>query len=422
MNVKQQDRSPDIRPAVAGSAGFLPAFEGMRGAAALGVMLTHVAFQTGEVTDTVLGRVWGRFDLSVALFFALSGYLLWRPHSRAARGFSDPPRIARYVRHRLVRIMPAYLVVVILVLLLLPEARASNAQVWLANLTLTQVYTPFTLVEGLTQMWSLSVEMAFYLALPLIAVLLARLRGRYAGWRIPVILLTAVASLAWKYVPIETAAGVHHDNWLPGYLSWFAAGMILAELAVAPAPAVVRIVRVRFVMPIAALTAFAVSVSPLAGPPGLVELHPREYAVKIFCGAVLGFALLAPIALAEPGHRHRILASPAGLMVGRWSYGIFLWHVAILMVAFPILGVPAFSGYMIPVLAVTVVLSLAVASVSYALVEEPSRRALRGWEARKKELGERPSVVHTVHVLPEPRLHGGKAAITTAVTAKKASS
>ena len=40
---------------------------------------------------------------------------------------------------------------------------------WLANLSLTQVYVPLTLTPGLTQMWSLSVEVAFYLALPLLA-------------------------------------------------------------------------------------------------------------------------------------------------------------------------------------------------------------------------------------------------------------
>lgn len=424
MRVRRPEVSSPQRPAVAGSEGFLPAFEGMRGAAALGVLLTHVAFQTGEVTDTVLGRVWGRFDLSVALFFALSGYLLWRPHSRAARGLSVAPSIGRYWRHRFVRIMPAYLVVVIAVLLLLPEARNASAQVWLSNLTLTQVFSPYSLVEGLTQMWSLSVEMAFYVLLPLIAVVLMRLRGVHARWRILVILLTAVLSLAWKYVPITTPEGVHHDNWLPGYLSWFAAGMILAELAAAPHPTVVRVVRVRFLMPVVAVTAFAVSASPLAGPPGLVDIAPREYAVKILCGALIGFALLSPIALAEPGHKHRILGSPLALMIGRWSYGIFLWHVAVLMVAFPILGVPAFSGYMFPILIVTVILSIAIASVSYALVEEPTRRALRGWEARRAGAGCQPAPQREVVLAQppaEPLRQAGSAAVATAATASSAS-
>ena len=49
---------------------------------------------------------------------------------------------------------------------------------WLANLTLTQIYVPLTLTAGLTQMWSLSVEVTFYLALPLLALLARRLPVR----------------------------------------------------------------------------------------------------------------------------------------------------------------------------------------------------------------------------------------------------
>ncbi|GGC62510.1 acyltransferase [Hoyosella rhizosphaerae] len=397
---------PKVPLAVAGSSGFLPGCEGMRGAAALGVLLTHVAFQTGSVTESFWGRVWGRFDLAVALFFALSGFLLWRQHARAARGLSASPSTGRYLRHRIVRIMPAYIVVVCAVLLLLHEARGASATVWWANLTLMQVFVPYSLVEGLTQMWSLSVELAFYLLLPLFGWGLWRLRGEAARWRVPVIVTIAVLSLAWKYIPVPTADGVHHDNWLPGYLSWFAAGMILAEFATAPPPRMVRLARIPMLMPIVAVCAIGIAASPLAGPPGLVDLEPLEYAVKILCGAVMGYALLAPIVLAEPGRHHRILASPTALMLGRWSYALFLWHVAVLMVTFPILGVPQFSGYMFPVLVLTVVLSVAVASVSYALVEEPARRALLRWETARAE---------------RYRRQNGNAETATAATVTKAS-
>ena len=57
----------------------------MRACAAIGVVITHVAFQTGHTTWSS-GRLLGRFDLAVAVFFALSGFLLWRGHAAAARG------------------------------------------------------------------------------------------------------------------------------------------------------------------------------------------------------------------------------------------------------------------------------------------------------------------------------------------------
>ena len=92
--------------------GFLPAVEGMRACAAIGVVVTHVAFQTGHTTG-VTGRVLGRFDLAVAVFFALSGFLLWRGHAAAARGLRHVPPTGHYLRSRIVRIMPGYLVAVV---------------------------------------------------------------------------------------------------------------------------------------------------------------------------------------------------------------------------------------------------------------------------------------------------------------------
>ena len=91
--------------------------------------------------------------------------------ARHARELRHRPATGHYLRSRLVRIMPGYLVAVVIILTLLPEANHANSTVWLANLTLTQVYVPLTLTAGLTQMWSLSVEVSFYLALPVLAFL-----------------------------------------------------------------------------------------------------------------------------------------------------------------------------------------------------------------------------------------------------------
>src|SRR6201993_1365156 len=167
---------------VGGTREFLPAVEGMRACAALGVVITHVAFQTGHSTG-IDGRLFGRFDLAVAVFFGLSGFLLWRGHAAAARDLRPAPPTGRYLRSRIVRILPAYLVAVVVILALLPGAGTPSATVWLANLSLAQIYVPLTLTGGLTQMWSLSVEVSFYLALPLLAVLAARLpvRARIPG-------------------------------------------------------------------------------------------------------------------------------------------------------------------------------------------------------------------------------------------------
>src|SRR5699024_5942957 len=110
------------------------------------------------------------------------------------------------------------------------------------------------------------------------------------------------------------------------------------------------------------------------------------YAAKIALGGVIGFALLAPFTL-RPQDRgvHRVLSSPVALALGRWSYAFFLWHVAVLAVVFPALGIPAFSGYMPLIWLVTLGLTVPVSAASYALVEEPARRALVRWEERRAQ-------------------------------------
>jgi peptidoglycan/LPS O-acetylase OafA/YrhL len=364
---------------VGGTRNFLPAVEGMRACAAVGVVFTHVAFQTGH-TGGITGRLYGRFDLAVAVFFALSGFLLWRGHAAAARGLRSVPTTGHYLRSRIVRIMPGYLVAIVVILTLLPDAKA-DLTVWLANLSLTQIYVPLTLTAGLTQMWSLSVEVAFYLALPLLALLARRLPVRA---RIPVIGAMAVASLGWALIPFHPPYGINPTNWPPAFFSWFAAGMLLAELTVTEIGWPHRLARRRLLMAAIAVVAFLVAASPLAGAERLTPGTVSQFIVKIAMGAVLAAALIAPLVLDRPDTPHRMLGNTTMVTLGRWSYGLFVWHLAALAMVFPIIGEFAFNGHMPVVLVLTVVFGFAIAAVSYALVESPCRVALRRWEFREE--------------------------------------
>ncbi|MDT5092119.1 MAG: hypothetical protein QOH60_1482 [Mycobacterium sp.] len=365
--------------AVGGTRSFVPAVEGMRACAAVGVVITHVAFQTGH-SSGLWGRVFGRFDLAVAVFFALSGFLLWRGHAAAVRGLRHTPPTGHYLRSRIVRIMPGYLVAVVVILTLLPDAQTSSSTVWLANLSLTQIYVPLTLTAGLTQMWSLSVEVTFYLALPLLALLARRLPVRA---RVPAIAALGAASCLWALVPIHTPQFVNQLNWPPAFFSWFAAGMLLAEWTVSPVGWMHRLARRRVLMAVVAAAAFAVAASPLAGPEGLVPGTAGQFMVKVASGAVVAAALVAPLVLDRADTPHRFLGSRPMVTLGRWSYGLFVWHLAALTMVFPVIGEFAFSGHMPVVLVLTVIFGFAIAAVSYALVESPCRVALRRWEYRR---------------------------------------
>ncbi|MFT3901296.1 MAG: acyltransferase [Gordonia sp. (in: high G+C Gram-positive bacteria)] len=372
----------------AGTRRYYPQMEGMRAVAALGVLTTHVAFQTGAVVWPVAGPVLGRLDLAVALFFALSGFLLWQPHAAAAWGLGPEPSLARYARHRFWRIWPAYLVVVVVVLTLLPEAKTSDPVVWLANLTLTQVFVPLSLTAGLTQMWSLSVEVLFYAVLPLLALLLVSLRGERARWRVLGVLGIGAVGLLWGPIAslIPAPDGVEAQNWLIGHLPWFVAGLLLAELVAwrssgTPMPPALQrfcaLGEKRGVMLAVVVVAYGLACTPLAGPVGMGELSAPRFATKILLGAIAAYAVLAPLALTDGPFR--FLASPVMTTLGRWSYGIFIWHVAVLSVVFGLFGIIPFSGSFVLVWVITAVLSIGIGAASYAFIEDPVRR----WAVRR---------------------------------------
>jgi len=376
---------------VGGIRSFLPAVEGMRACAAMGVVVTHVAFQTGH-SSGVAGRLFGRFDLAVAVFFALSGFLLWRGHAAAARDLGSRPRTGHYLRSRVVRIMPAYVVAVIVILTLLPDADHASRTVWLANLTLTQIYVPLTLTGGLTQMWSLSVEVSFYLALPVLALLARRLPVRARAWAIAAL---AALSLAWGWVPLHGGYGINPLNWPPAFFSWFAAGMLLAEWAYSGVGLPVRLAQKkagRVFMAVIAVSAYLVAASPLAGPEGLVPGTATQFAVKTAMGSLVAFALVAPLVLDRPDTPHRVLGTTGMVTLGRWSYGLFIWHLAALAMVFPVLGTFPFTGRMPVVLVSTLIFGWAIAAVSYGLVESPCREALRRWERRHQPLPTRQAI------------------------------
>ena len=129
----------------------LAALAGLRAVAAYGIVATHVAFQTATGS-----AVLERFDYFVAVFFALSAFLLARGGLREG-----------YYSRRVARLAPAYVVCVAVVLLALPPLAGVTWGQAVANLLLVQVYVPHSLIDGLTQMWSLCIEAAFYVVLPL---------------------------------------------------------------------------------------------------------------------------------------------------------------------------------------------------------------------------------------------------------------
>ena len=114
----------------------------------------------------------GRLDVGVAVFFVLSGFLLYPP----------PVPVGRYALRRAARILPAYWVLLAVVAAF---CSVPGAYWWLG-----QTYVGEPLAGPLTQTWSLCTEVAFYAVLPGLVWLARR-------WEWPVLAGCGVVAYGW---------------------------------------------------------------------------------------------------------------------------------------------------------------------------------------------------------------------------------
>lgn len=338
-------------------------------------MATHAAYGTGTYNRGYLGLAFARMEIGVAIFFVLSGFLLFGAWVRATANQTSPPALRRYARSRVRRIMPAYLVTVLAAYLLYEfrDIAPNPGHTWsglLRNLTLTQIYSENYLTsymhQGLTQMWSLAVEVAFYAALPVLAYLLLVLLCR-RRWR-PNVLLTGLAALGalsplWLVVLHTTdwlpnGAGL----WLPHYLVWFVGGMVLAVLAVNG----IRCYAFA-VVPLAVVMYLVVS-TPIAGTIDAPALDMGQDVAKVMFYAAIATLVVAPLALGDTGWYSRFLGSRPMVWLGEISYEIFLLHVLVMEIAMvSVLGWPVYTGSVVILFGVTLALTIPVAWLLHGL-------------------------------------------------------
>jgi peptidoglycan/LPS O-acetylase OafA/YrhL len=349
--------------------GRVSSLTGIRAVAAILVVATHAAYTTGKYTHGYLGLVLSRLEIGVPVFFALSGFLLFRPWVKAAVSGGPAPSVRRYAWHRVRRIMPAYVVTVLVAygIYHFRHAGPNPGHTWvglLRNISLTQIYTDqymySFLHQGLTQMWSLAVEASFYVALPLLAyVLLVVLCRR--RWR-PYLLLAGMAGLAlitpaWIVLVHWTAWLPDGARlWLPTYLLWFLGGMLLAVLQAMGARCYAFVA-----LPVAVVCYFIAS-TPIAGEPTTSPNAVSEALFKSAFYVVIASLLVAPVALGDHGWYTRLLSTRPMVWLGEISYEIFLVHLVVMEIAMvEVLHQPVYTGSGWSLFVVTMLLTVPLA-------------------------------------------------------------
>jgi peptidoglycan/LPS O-acetylase OafA/YrhL len=384
-----------------------PGLNALRALGALMVLTTHVGFDTGRILTGWFGAALTRMDFGVAIFFVLSGFLLGRPFLlRGAVGHGAAP-LTPYFWKRALRILPLYWVVVVATIVFQPGNDYVTPQMWFRNLTLTQLYHPDLLPQGLTQMWSLATEAAFYVVLPFLCLLLL---GRPRPGRSPlhptrvyaVLAVIGALGVAWQAAvsPIPGVHG-HYAQWLPGYLPWFAVGLALATASVTEQlgreSRAVRLCERLAADPLgcwlAAALVFGICCTPLIGPRTLLSQSSWEAGLKCVLYAVASGLLVLPLVF---GHlqEHRIRRwcnHPVPFFLGEISYGIFCIHLLVLNAVLRQSEFGVFRGHFLEVWLVTLAVTIGLATLSYYGIERPFLRlkTLRfGAEGRGGSAGE----------------------------------
>ena len=347
------------------SPSRVSALTGLRAVAALLVVGTHAAFATGKLTHGYVGAIYARLEVGVAIFFVLTGFLLFRPWVRAAAGGSAEPDLRRYARHRIRRIVPGYMVTVLVVFALYTvfTPGPNPGQSWyglLRYLTFPQIYTDDYLITllhtGLSQMWSLAVEVSFYAVLPGLAYLLLRVvcRGQWQPRR-ALAALTALAAITPLWLVVVSTTELLPNSagmWLPAHIAWFAGGMALAVLEAIGARC-----HGTAAIGLAIVLYLAVSI-PVCGT--VLGHDPASAPVtKSLLYAAIGTLAVAPVALGSAGWYERLLSRRSLVWLGEISYEIFLLHVPIMAVTtYLVLRWPLFTGSLPVLIAATLALTI----------------------------------------------------------------
>lgn len=362
-----------------GTLGRFPLMDSLRALAALSIFAYHSLALTHPDSAAAQDLV-STLTVGVPVFFAISGFLLYRPFVLAALGDRPGPRLVPYAWRRVLRLVPAYWLALTVILVLRHDFSGTGDV--LQAYAFAQVYDPGPIV-GLPQAWSLDCEIIYYAAVPLVAFAVAGpapTARRHVLAGVALIVLSVVFKFWAQTWGSTDVGGAQVLVFQPGWnLDLFAVGMVVAawsarnELRGAPDGLARIIARRPGLFWLGAAVVFVTSAllrDTYGSDAGVAALHALDalFAVLLIAPAVAGPPLAGPL-------RRRVLANRGLLTVGVLSYGIYLWHVFIVEQVFKLRdrldlgdGIAVNAGVIATALVITVVVS----ALSWVLLERPA--------------------------------------------------
>ena len=348
--------------------------DGLRGIAVVMVFLIHawgfsgVPAFSGSSNSTLISSLLTVMDSGVELFFILSGYLVSMKFLDSAHQKKEQPSLKQYRRERFFRIVPLYWVLLALVPLVMTPMLMKESSVFsFDGLRAFLLYIPmlsaifpwsFGHFFVISPVWTLTVELLFYMLLPMIYVHFLGKRWRLA---LPISLLISLGWLAFLKNGLGTDfakwfGSLHAEdivardfgriilsNQLPTYLFAFALGLTIASITSQRKNTPEResafllsgyLVPIGIVFTVISLFLLGSIKRDFGLSDGFVLVRSGETKVLLFyylrhIVPVIGFGLiLAGVVMDD--RPHRVIGAAPFRVIGILGYGVYLWHFPVM--------------------------------------------------------------------------------------------
>ncbi|MBH1991540.1 MAG: acyltransferase [Sphingomonadaceae bacterium] len=325
--------------------GYRPQLDGLRAVAVTLVLLGHFALDR-----TVIGHV------GVRIFFVLSGYLITGIllQARDAREAGQAQPLRHFYIRRILRLWPAYYLLLGVALIANIDNIRSVAPWHLVQASNILFAWRNAFVPPVTaHWWSLAVEEQFYLVWPLVVFFLPR------RWLVPAIIAAiGMANVGRAFIPMDDIA----------YLT-----LPFMSFDALAAGALVTVAERRGPMP-----GWLLPGTLLLGAITLVVLLlPLPFGLNLHLSEALTAPLFAGlVALAASGRSPswlgRVLCWPPILYIGRISYGVYLYHLFILLAMWKLDETAAFlAHHRMVMFLIGSAATIIVATASWYMIERP---------------------------------------------------
>ena len=320
MNRRARDVSEHLAP-----------LDGLRGIAIALVVWFHLWEITWLRADVHLGALVVNVNaipedgfVGVDLFFFLSGFVLFYPYACAFFDGRRVPTLAMFAARRAFKILPSYVLSIGVAIAFGWAQLTSPGEAFVqlvSHAFFVHIWSNETFggINGV--LWSLAIEVQFYVLFPAIA---------WCAMRRPALTFAALAALglAYRLITVGHPDALHQIQQLPGTIDLFAAGMFAAYAYRALATRAPKLASHRALWTAVALVGAIASALVARGAfdARLVPNWPTAWYVwgRSELGAC--FVVLAIGSLYAVPLWQRALANPAFTFLSLISYNLYLYH------------------------------------------------------------------------------------------------